>query len=98
LPAEQKGNHSWRRGCKDQLLISKATFEDSKKRKKNLSIAWIDYRKALDSVPHSWIEKSTELLGWTTKVLTFANHQLRNGAQDFSWTQTRNYCNQGLSI
>jgi hypothetical protein len=41
LPAEQKGNHSGSRGCKDQLLISKAIFEDSKKRKKNLSIAWI---------------------------------------------------------
>jgi hypothetical protein len=51
------------RGCKDQLLISKAIFEDKKKRKKNLSIAWIDYQKACDSVPQSWTEKSIELLG-----------------------------------
>jgi hypothetical protein len=32
IPAEQKGNHSGSRGCKDQLLISKAILEDSKKR------------------------------------------------------------------
>lgn len=48
LPDEQKG-------CKDQLLISKMTVEDAKKRTKNLSMAWIDYKKAFDSVPHSWI-------------------------------------------
>jgi hypothetical protein len=23
----------------------------------NLNIAWIDYKKAFDSVPHSWVEK-----------------------------------------
>jgi hypothetical protein len=27
--------------------------EESKKRKKNLSISWIDYQKAFDSVQHS---------------------------------------------
>jgi hypothetical protein len=32
LPAEQKGNHSGSSECKDQLLISKAILEDSKKR------------------------------------------------------------------
>jgi hypothetical protein len=53
LPAEPKGNHSGSRGCKDQLLISKEILEDSKKREKNLSIAWIDYQKAFDSLPHS---------------------------------------------
>jgi hypothetical protein len=61
LPAEQKGCHSGRKGCKDQLLISKAIFEDCKKRRKNLNVVWIDYQKAFDSVPHSWIEKSTEM-------------------------------------
>jgi hypothetical protein len=71
LAAEQTGNHSGSRVCKDQLLISKAIFEDSKKRKKNLSIAWIDYQKAFDSVPHIWIEKSFELLGLNNKIINF---------------------------
>jgi hypothetical protein len=40
---------------------------DSKKRKTNLRIAWIDYQKA-HIVPHSWIEKSIELLGVNNKI------------------------------
>ena len=32
-----------------------AILENCKKRKKNLSTARIDYKKAFDSVPHSWI-------------------------------------------
>ena len=32
-----------------------------KNRKKNLSTAWIDYKKAFDSVPHTWILKAIEL-------------------------------------
>jgi hypothetical protein len=43
LPAEQKGCHSGSKGCKDQLLISKAIMKGCKKRRKNLNMAWIDY-------------------------------------------------------
>jgi hypothetical protein len=71
LPAEQKGCHPGSKGCKDQLMISKAIYEDCSRRNKNLSIAWIDYQKAFDSVPHSWVEKSIELLGVNSKILTF---------------------------
>jgi hypothetical protein len=71
LPAEQKGFHSGSKGCKDQLLISKAILEDCKKRRKNLNMAWIDYQKAFHSVPHSWMEKSTELMGVNDKIVKF---------------------------
>ena len=54
LPAEEKGCHTGIKGCKVQLMISKAIYEDCK-RNKNLSIAWINYLKAFDSVPHSWV-------------------------------------------
>ena len=33
-------------------------LENYKKRKRNLSCAWIDYKKAFDGVPHEWILKS----------------------------------------
>ena len=58
IVAEQKG--CWREsyGGRDQLLINKMVVEEVKLRKKNLSMAWIDYRKAFDSVPYSWIEKT----------------------------------------
>jgi hypothetical protein len=42
----------------------------------NLSTAWIDYQKAFDSVPHSWIEKSTELLGVNNKSINFCKSSM----------------------
>ena len=61
FPAEQKGCKKGSYGCKDQLLVNKAILQEAKSRKKNLSTAWIDYRKAFDSLPHSWIEKTLQL-------------------------------------
>jgi hypothetical protein len=58
-------------GCKDQLLISKGMLQESKSRKKNLSMAWIDYQKAFDRVPHTWIIKSLELTGINNTVISF---------------------------
>ena len=34
------------RGTKDQLLIDKTILKDCRKRRTNLAMAWIDYRKA----------------------------------------------------
>jgi hypothetical protein len=34
-------------------------------------MAWIDYQKAFDSVPPSWIEKSIELIGVNNKIVKF---------------------------
>ena len=53
LPEEQKGCKRGSRGTKDQLLIDKMVLNDCKKRHTNLSMTWIDYRKAYDLVPHS---------------------------------------------
>jgi len=39
LRAEQKGCHPGSKGCKDQLMISKAIYVDCRRRNKNLSIA-----------------------------------------------------------
>ena len=61
LPQEQKGCKRNSYGCKDQLLINKMILENCKKKLRNLSTAWIDYRKAFDSVPHDWILKSLNL-------------------------------------
>jgi hypothetical protein len=52
-------------------LISTAILEDCKKRRKNLNMTWIDYQKAFDSVPRSWIEKSIEPMGVNNKIVKF---------------------------
>ena len=71
LPDEQKGCRKGSRGTKDQLLIDKAVLTDCKRRKTNLSLAWIDYRKAYDLVPHSWISECLEMVGIATNIREF---------------------------
>jgi len=71
LPAEQKGCHPGSKGCNDQLMISKAIYEDCRRRNKNFSIAWIDYQNAFDGVSHSWVEKSIELVGVNSRIIRF---------------------------
>jgi hypothetical protein len=71
MPKEQKGCCRGSKGCKDQLLISKAILQECKRRKKNLCMAWINYQKAFDRVPHSWIIKSLEIIWFHTKVISF---------------------------
>lgn len=55
LPEEQKGCRKGSRGCKDSLMISQMIMQKTKKGKHDLNVAWIDYKKAFDSVPHTWI-------------------------------------------
>lgn len=55
LPAEQKALHSGRRGCLEALLIDSTIVHEARTDKRNLSVAWIDYSKAYDRVPHDWI-------------------------------------------
>ena len=61
MTPEQRGGKKDCYGHKDQLMINNAILEVGKKRKKNLSTAWIDYKKAFDSVPHSWILKCLQM-------------------------------------
>ena len=71
LPEEERGCARNSYECKDQLMINKAIIEDCKKKRKNLSMAWIAYKKAFDSVPHSWILKTLRLYRFNEKVIRF---------------------------
>ena len=44
-----QGNH----GTDDQVLLDKTVLRDCKMRHTNLPMAWIDYKKTYDIVPHS---------------------------------------------
>ena len=63
LPGEQKGCRKRSRGINDLLYIDRAVIREVKSRKKNLPMAWIDYKKAYDMVPHSWIKEFLDLCG-----------------------------------
>ena len=76
LPDEQKGCRRKSKGTKDQLLIDKTILKDCKKRKTNLAMAWIDYKKAYDFVPHSWILECLNLFGIADNVKSFIERSM----------------------
>ena len=52
LPEEQKGCRKGSRVTNDLLYIDRTVIKEVKCRNKNLAMAWIDYKKAYDMVPH----------------------------------------------
>ena len=90
LPVEQKGCRRKGRGKKDQLLIDKTILEDSKHNHKNLVMAWVDYKKAFDLVPHSWIIESLKLAQVAPNVIDFVERSMR------SWNAELTSCGQTL--
>ena len=79
LPDEQKGCRRKSRGTKDQLLIDKAVLREARAKQRYLSMAWIDYRKAYDMLPHSWILETLELI----KVANNIDSLLRGSMKDW---------------
>ena len=71
LPEERKGCRRKSRGTKDQLLINKTILKDSRKRRTNLAMGWIDYRKTYYFVPHSWVLECLDILGIADNVRSF---------------------------
>ena len=68
LPQEQKEYRRKSRGTNDLLFIDKMIMREVKMRKRNLSMAWIGYKKAYDMVPHSWIIDYLEKVGINEKI------------------------------
>ena len=46
-------------------------LRNAKRRKINLHVAWIDYKKAFDSLPHNWIAKNLQMLGISNNIRPF---------------------------
>ena len=53
LSEEQNRCRKDSRGAVDLLYTDRAVIKEVKSTNKNLAIAWIDYKKAYDMVPHS---------------------------------------------
>ena len=67
------------RGTNDLLYIDRVVIREVKSRKKNLAMAWIDYKKAYDMVPHSWIKECLDLFGVAENVKTVLVNSMENG-------------------
>jgi hypothetical protein len=67
IPKEQKGAAAEQKNAKIICYFQKQYYKNVN------AMAWIDYQKAFDRVPHmsSWIIKSLELIRINNKVIAF---------------------------
>ena len=78
LPQEQKGCKRKSRGTNDLLFIDQLIMREIKMRKQNLSMVWIDYKKAYDVVPHSWIIDCLETVGINEKIRRLLTESMKS--------------------
>ena len=78
MGSEQKGCQQGSFGAKDQLSINKLLTEDCKTRHRSLSMAWVDYQKAYDGVPHSWLLRCLQLHKISLVLCRFLSRMMKN--------------------
>ena len=84
LPEEQKGCRRDARGTKDQLLIDKTILKNCRRRLTGLGMAWIDFKKAFDMVPHSWIIKCMTIFGVASNVTKLLENNMKGWRTELS--------------
>lgn len=77
MTEEQKGCKRDSRGCKDQLIIDSVVTGQAVKKSRNLSMAYIDYKKAFDSVPHSYLINLLEIYKIDPLIVGFMRYAMR---------------------
>ena len=72
------------KGCREKMArseISVACRQGNLKElqeKDDLSMAWIDHKKAYDMVPHSWILKCLEMVRGAKNMITIVSNSMAN--------------------
>ena len=61
------------RGTGELLYIDQQILSESKTKRKDLAMAWIDYKTAYDMVSHSWIINSLQMYKISHEVIKFIN-------------------------
>jgi hypothetical protein len=74
LNEEQKGCIKECFGCKEQLIIDTVIMEQARKNNRNIYTAFIDYKKAYDSVPHSWLIKILKIYKINLDLINCLSH------------------------
>ena len=77
LPEQQKGCRRKSRGTHDWLYIDRMVLKEVKQRKKGLAMGWIDYRKAYDMIPHSWILEYLKNFGVNQQLRQFLDDSMK---------------------
>ena len=74
---EQKGCCKGSKGTTELLYIYQHILNESKTRRKNLSMAWIDYKNAYDMVPQSWIINCLKIYKISHEVINFIERTMK---------------------
>ena len=77
FPNEQKGCCKGSRGTAELLYTDQHILNESKTGQKNLAMACIDYKKAYDMVPHSWIINSLKMYKISYEVINFIDKTMK---------------------
>ena len=77
LATEQQGARRGSYGTKQQLIINKTILEHAIKARRNLSVTYIDYQKAYDSVPHPWIIETLRTYRISEVIIVFLEHAMK---------------------
>ena len=78
FPNEQKGCRKGSRCTTELLYIDQHITSESKTRRKNLAMAWIDYKMAYDMVPQSWILHCLKMYKISHVVINFIEKTMKN--------------------
>ena len=77
FPDEQKGCRKGSRSTAELLYIDQHILNESKTRRKNLFMAWIDYKKTYDMLPQSWILHFLKMYKISHKVINFIEQTMK---------------------
>ena len=105
LADEPKGCRKRSRGTPELLYIDQHILNESKTRRKNLAMAWIDYKKAYDMVPQSWIihclkmyKISHEVINFIEKTMQTWRVELTAGGRSLAETKIQRGIFQGDAL
>ena len=76
-----------------------AIVENAKAKKHNLSMAWIDYKKAFDSVPHSWIVNALRIYKANPIIIQFLETVMQQWKTEMKLYHAEGYiCTEVINI
>ena len=95
MALEQKGCQQSSFGAKNQLFINKLLTEDCKTRHRSLSMAWVDYQRAYDSVPHIRLLRCLQLHKISPVLCSFLSPPMKSWRTSMVLSYGNVNCHQG---